>query len=49
MSAPAEAASDGALLEVEHVWCTYGGARGSTAVVKDVSFAIAPVQTLGIV
>ena len=39
----------GALLEVEHVWCTYGGARGSTAVVKDVSFAIAPGQTLGIV
>jgi peptide/nickel transport system ATP-binding protein len=39
----------GPLLEVEQLWCSYRVSRGSTAVVKDVSFAIGPGQTLGIV
>ena len=39
----------GELLEVESLWCEYKSLRGSTTVVKDVSFAIGPGQTLGIV
>jgi peptide/nickel transport system ATP-binding protein len=44
----AEAARE-ALLDVEHVWCEYRGARSATAVVKDVSLSISPAETLGIV
>ncbi|MBW3593261.1 MAG: ABC transporter ATP-binding protein, partial [Actinobacteria bacterium] len=37
------------LLQVDDVWCEYKGPRGSTAVVKSVSFEIARGETLGIV
>ncbi|MDQ3858153.1 MAG: ABC transporter ATP-binding protein, partial [Actinomycetota bacterium] len=44
------AAGDGqGLLTVDELWCDYGSAGSSVAVVKGVSFDIDPGQTLGIV
>ena len=47
--AKAVAADRSALLEVDDIWCEYTGARGSTAVVKGVSFSVAPGETVGVV
>ncbi|MDQ3889509.1 MAG: ABC transporter ATP-binding protein [Actinomycetota bacterium] len=37
------------LLEVDDVWCEYKGTRGSTIVVKGVSFEIGGAETVGVV
>ena len=39
----------GMLLEVADLWCEYRGTRGSTVVVKGVSFEIAAGETVGVV